>query len=125
MFDRMIVKHNNQTLQDIFDDALMSFPYSFQRTGIKSGSLYASTYVEYTEGITFTIANLFGIPLGAGGSVQLNFMPDEDEAPAIIAFFNIVRDFDFENGSILSNDEALLGEYDILSKTWTLQITKM
>lgn len=117
-----IVKHNNQPIEDIFTDALRLFPFSFERTGHEMGDLFSEIEIEYAEEITFNVGNLFGKPLTAGGWVELNYIADGLDEPSINAMFNIVRDNDWEHGTILGQYQALLGWYDIRTQSWTLEI---
>ena len=108
-------------LQDYFDDALETFPYKFEQSGLEMGDLnYRRGEVEYGLEIIFKVGDLFGVPLYAGGWVELR--GERGEMPTISGFFAIVRDQDWKKGHILKEFEALLGTYDISTYKWSLEI---
>lgn len=109
------------TLEDLFDQAVEAIPYDLTPTSITQGDFEPDEngFVEYSEEFTFPVGHLFDEDLIAGGWVDLR--RDEGET-TITAFFGVARDGDWENKRVLPDDTAVQGYYDLDTHQWEFQI---
>ena len=106
--------------EQTFYAAVEKFPYKLEPTSITQGTLETDEQgnIEYAEEFVFKAGQLLNEPLMAGGWIELR----RDPAGEVVvpAFFGVARNADWQQGRILSEHEALQGEYALASETWKL-----
>ena len=110
-------------LIDIFNEAVQAIPYpDIEPTLITMGDLDDdSQEIDYSEEYIFPIGTLANETLWAGGWVDMRRDTPADDL-TIAAHFGVARNKEWNDKSILGEDEGLMGWYDLDTKTWTLEI---
>ncbi|WP_119072024.1 hypothetical protein [Aggregatilinea lenta] len=111
----------HESLENLFEQALEALPFGLEVTSVMVGELEPDSagFVEYLQGFTFTVGQLFDMDLIADGWVALW---QEDSEINISAFIDCARDGDGKKGLRLPEDTVLEGGYDLENQTWEFWI---